>query len=697
MDGMAPTEVISSTIPDASVTAAGTANNINTTHQTKQPPPRKSSVVFYWFRLGDLRLSDNQGLTHAAKLAAPPKPKKIKTDKSKKGKAKINKLPPDAAALWSAIHQSDGLSLMSRPQDDAALKNTLQTDIQIIDSSTTTIVDEPSGKDAKAAAASALVPIFCFEPGIFGANALSRDWKHLRCHARRAQFIVESVADLREQWQKRQPTKQENTSAAASDDDDDAVPPLVSPFLVAHGEPAEIFDQLLHQLRTAAGGDEFLNVRIVCQDEPAFEERAAVESVSRVLKKHMAREASSCSDGDEENVPVATEAEVKAIWGSYLFSGKGLTNGARSKINPSSDLLSRFTIDVNKKHKTKDLKLLPSPDFNPTPIPVKSPMIEAMATFMPTLQDLGYTQEQILAARVDRRAAMIFPGGETAAMARIHDYIWVQKNLRDFGETRFGLIGQEYSSKFSPWLSHGCVSPRFIALEVKKHARLNRKFHESCCYISKVPLVQRDFCRYYTARHGNEIFQLNGPLVRKKLLKNKSTFAKPLSKKAIWKATSPTPMPHSETERFTAWTDGQTGYPFIDACMRELKYTGYMSLRGRMNVASFLVFDLKVDWRRGAEWFEYQLIDYEVCSNWVVSFQCIDMHILIYTNIVYSQIFSTAPWNRIGWLPQVCPVRSRVAMMLYTKAFCSIRMKNSSAVGYPNFAISRRSLSICLG
>jgi len=59
-----------------------------------------------------------------------------------------------------------------------------------------------------------------------------------------------------------------------------------------------------------------------------------------------------------------------------------------------------------------------------------------------------------------------------------------------------------------------------------------------------------------------------------------------------------------------------TGVPLIDAAMRELAATGYMSNRARQNVASFLVKDLGQDWREGAAWFEYQLIDYDAASNW---------------------------------------------------------------------------------
>jgi len=64
------------------------------------------------------------------------------------------------------------------------------------------------------------------------------------------------------------------------------------------------------------------------------------------------------------------------------------------------------------------------------------------------------------------------------------------------------------------------------------------------------------------------------------------------------------------------WVEGRTGVPFIDANMRELRESGFMSNRGRQNVASFLVKDLKVNWQMGAEYFESLLIDYDPCSNW---------------------------------------------------------------------------------
>jgi deoxyribodipyrimidine photo-lyase len=76
-----------------------------------------------------------------------------------------------------------------------------------------------------------------------------------------------------------------------------------------------------------------------------------------------------------------------------------------------------------------------------------------------------------------------------------------------------------------------------------------------------------------------------------------------------------TPSNKNKTQ-LESWINGTTGVDFVDANMLELKLTGFMSNRGRQNVASYLCNDLKLDWRYGAAYFEQQLIDYDVSSNW---------------------------------------------------------------------------------
>jgi deoxyribodipyrimidine photo-lyase len=78
---------------------------------------------------------------------------------------------------------------------------------------------------------------------------------------------------------------------------------------------------------------------------------------------------------------------------------------------------------------------------------------------IPSVEDLcgeGITFEQ------DTRAVLPFTGGETAALARVQEYIWDRDCLKVYKETRNGMVGADYSSKFSAWLSQGSLSPRFV-------------------------------------------------------------------------------------------------------------------------------------------------------------------------------------------------------------------------------------------
>ena len=83
----------------------------------------------------------------------------------------------------------------------------------------------------------------------------------------------------------------------------------------------------------------------------------------------------------------------------------------------------------------------------------------------------------------------------------------------------------------------------------------------------------------------------------------------------------------SNKDHFEAWCQGQTGFPIIDAAMRQINQTGYMHNRLRMVVASFLVKDLLVDWRWGERYFAEHLIDYDFSANnggwqWAASTGC---------------------------------------------------------------------------
>ena len=77
-----------------------------------------------------------------------------------------------------------------------------------------------------------------------------------------------------------------------------------------------------------------------------------------------------------------------------------------------------------------------------------------------------------------------------------------------------------------------------------------------------------------------------------------------------------TPTTSFYPERFKKWCQGNTPYPIVNACMKQLNSNGYMSNRGRQLVASCFVHELDLDWRYGASYMEQQLIDYDMASNW---------------------------------------------------------------------------------
>jgi len=207
---------------------------------------------------------------------------------------------------------------------------------------------------------------------------------------------------------------------------------------------------------------------------------------------------------------------------------------------------------------------------------------------IPTLEELGFEENEITEA--DPRGVLTYQGGEAAGLQRLHDYLWESDHIAAYKETRNGLLGADYSSKFSAWLSLGCLSPRRIYEEVKRY-EAERTANDSTYWLI-FELLWRDYFHFVVLRWGTRLFKPSGL----KLAKDKR-----------WR---------HDRALFEKWKTGQTGVPFVDANMREIATTGYMSNRGRQNVASFLAHDLGLDWTWGAAWFESLLIDYDVCSNW---------------------------------------------------------------------------------
>ena len=203
---------------------------------------------------------------------------------------------------------------------------------------------------------------------------------------------------------------------------------------------------------------------------------------------------------------------------------------------------------------------------------------------VPSLNQLGF-DDFIL----DNRSAFNFSGGSESAKKRLNQYLWKSRKINYYKKTRNGLIGLDYSSKFSPWIANGSISPREIYWEIKEYEKDILKNQST--YWLVFELIWRDYFKYISLKYGSKIFKIGGIL----------------EKDYEW---------INDFRIFKDWTEGRTVEPFVNANMIELNSTGWMSNRGRQNVASFLAKELKIDWRWGASYFESKLIDYDVHSNY---------------------------------------------------------------------------------
>ena len=282
------------------------------------------------------------------------------------------------------------------------------------------------------------------------------------------------------------------------------------------------------------------------------------------------------------------DARFERIWGSTLYHIDDLP----FELSDLPDVFTPFRNKVESKCEVRGL--IPSPSNGALgSVPTSAGNFE----WFPKPSDLPFATPKLaqdcaalISNGVDERRAMDFKGGESQALARVKYYLWESKLLQTYFETRNGMLGGDYSTKLAPWLALGCVSPRYVVSEIRKYE--NEIMENKSTYWVIFELIWRDFYKFFALKYGNKIFHLHGTC------SNRS---------AAWR---------EDDAALKAWKSGMTGYPLIDANMRELKNTGFMSNRGRQNVASWLALDAGVDWRHGADWFEHYLLDYDTASNW---------------------------------------------------------------------------------
>ena len=188
----------------------------------------------------------------------------------------------------------------------------------------------------------------------------------------------------------------------------------------------------------------------------------------------------------------------------------------------------------------------------------------------------------------DPRSAFPFAGDEASGLARLRHYCLESDGLHHYKQRRNGLVGTEFSSKFSPYLGIGSLSVRRIWQTVLDYQA--RCGSDEGSEWLKQELLWREFFLWTAQLHGASFGAPGG-------LQNRRSDA------------------IEDRELFARWCRGRSGHPLIDAQLNELRTTGYLSNRGRQWVASHFINELRLPWTWGARYFEWWLIDAQPALN----------------------------------------------------------------------------------
>jgi deoxyribodipyrimidine photo-lyase len=316
-----------------------------------------------------------------------------------------------------------------------------------------------------------------------------------------------------------------------------------SELCLFEGEPNHVIQDLIKQLKIDA---------IYCEEIAAPEEQNELRLIKDLVKD--------------------LGISVHTTWQSSMIDPDQLP----FLVDDMPEQFTQFRIQIEK---TKHLFTPPNPapkaipplpdDFRNQQAHKVSPSISALST----QSSFPYWKES-------------FRGGELHAKQHLQQYLH-RRLPHSYKKTRNALFGEDYSSKFSPWLANGSLSPKVIMVQLQVfEAQFGAKEGSDWLWFER---LWRDYFRVLHLKWGNALYHARG--------------------------LSDAPPTQHTPKWFEKWCAGNTGESIVDAGMRELHATGYLSNRLRQVVASYLIYDLNGDWRAGAAWFESQLIDYDVYSN----------------------------------------------------------------------------------
>ena len=183
-----------------------------------------------------------------------------------------------------------------------------------------------------------------------------------------------------------------------------------------------------------------------------------------------------------------------------------------------------------------------------------------------------------------------FPAGESEASRRLEDFLTREQGIYRYSSNR-DRMDLEGTSALSPYLHFGTLGLRTAVHHARQAiTRAPDAAAQKSAETWLNELVWREFYIHILYHF---------PYVR-------GASFRPDYDRIRW---------HNDPDDFAAWTQGQTGYPVVDAAMRQLLATGWMHNRARMITASFLVKDLLIDWRWGERWFMKHLLDADLAAN----------------------------------------------------------------------------------
>ena len=258
------------------------------------------------------------------------------------------------------------------------------------------------------------VCVFCFDPRHFTTSRFGS----IKTGIFRSRFLLESVSNLRK-----------NLKSIGQE------------LIVAHEAPEECIPRLLSG--TLPGSKVFV------QGEVTSEELSVEHLV-------------------EERIKAVNGELIRVYGGNSLYHPDDLP--FNEQLSDLPDVFTAFRERVEKDCKVRPL--LPSVPIGGLGPPPKSESFLQLlhdrcnAAFMPDLTDLSPLLGEMAEQKADARGVMHFEGGEDAALQRVEEWMFKEDNLKRYFDIRNGMLGQAYSSKLSPWLALGCISPRFHFLAV---------------------------------------------------------------------------------------------------------------------------------------------------------------------------------------------------------------------------------------